>query len=67
MADVADIANDRAADELSERLANRVQFTGVSSSHCEDCDEEIPPLRRQTLSGVTTCVDCQQMREDRRR
>ncbi|MDP2127219.1 MAG: TraR/DksA C4-type zinc finger protein [Pseudohongiella sp.] len=66
MADVADIANERAEEILAAQLAKRVQFTGQSLMHCEDCDEEIPLLRRQTLPGVATCVDCQQLREDRR-
>lgn len=67
MADAADIANERAEEILQERLASRVQFQGESLSHCEDCDEEIPALRRQTLPGVATCVDCQQLREVRQR
>lgn len=63
MADAADIANDRAEEELNAHLARREQFRGESLTHCIECDEEIPLLRRQTLQGVTTCVDCQQLLE----
>lgn len=31
---------------------------GPSLTHCEDCDNEIPPAR-QTLGGKTRCVPCQ--------
>jgi phage/conjugal plasmid C-4 type zinc finger TraR family protein len=31
---------------------------GPSLTHCEDCDNEIPPAR-QALGGKTRCVPCQ--------
>jgi phage/conjugal plasmid C-4 type zinc finger TraR family protein len=63
MADVADLANDSAEEQLNLHLAQRVQFQGESLEFCIECDEEIPALRRRTLPGVTTCVDCQQLLE----
>ncbi|WP_460125283.1 TraR/DksA C4-type zinc finger protein [Pseudomonas sp. H3_G09] len=31
---------------------------GPSLTHCQDCDNEIPPAR-QALGGKTRCVPCQ--------
>lgn len=31
---------------------------GRSLTHCQDCDNEIPPAR-QALGGKTRCVPCQ--------
>ncbi|UFN47652.1 DksA/TraR family C4-type zinc finger protein [Roseomonas sp. OT10] len=33
--------------------------TGAGRTHCVECDEEIPPARRQALPGVRTCIGCQ--------
>lgn len=37
--------------------------TGPSLEECEDCGEPIPEARRLAISGCTTCVDCQELRE----
>lgn len=33
---------------------------GPGASHCEDCDEPIPPARRKALPGARRCVACQE-------
>ncbi|MEG0208982.1 TraR/DksA C4-type zinc finger protein [Hafnia sp.] len=35
----------------------------TSATHCCDCNEPIPELRRKTLTGVQRCVDCQSILE----
>ncbi|MEG2665174.1 MAG: TraR/DksA family transcriptional regulator [Hafnia sp.] len=64
MADAADMAQEY-TDALIERGVRIVQahFTAVSLTHCEACDEVIPPRRRELIPGVTTCVTCQSRRE----
>ncbi|WP_010486879.1 TraR/DksA family transcriptional regulator [Pseudomonas sp. S9] len=66
MADVIDLANDYAAEELSRALAGRVVFQGNSATHCIDCDCEIPLLRREAVPGVQLCIDCAEIKEARR-
>lgn len=66
MADIADIANDYAEQELADRLFGRVQYVGQSATHCEDCGEEIHLLRREAVPGVRRCVDCQEISEVRK-
>ncbi|MGY1893647.1 TraR/DksA C4-type zinc finger protein, partial [Pseudomonas sp. SDT291_1_S447] len=39
---------------------------GPSLTHCEDCDNEIPPAR-QALGGKTRCVPCQTSFEQSKR
>ena len=36
--------------------------SGPSLTHCEDCDNAIPPAR-QALGGMTRCVPCQSIFE----
>ena len=63
MADEADIANDDVEMALSAALAKRVQYSGESARHCQDCGDKIPAGRRRSLPGVTTCAECQTVRE----
>lgn len=65
MADEADIANDYAERELADRLYNRIQYRGQSATRCEDCDCEIPLLRREAVPGVSRCLDCAELEERR--
>lgn len=67
MADVIDRGNEQAEYLLEVALASRAQLpTGPSATHCEDCDEPIPALRREKVAGCTTCVECQRVREVKR-
>lgn len=51
-------------DELLRMRARRAQ-EGESSTHCAECEEEIPEARRRALSGAKLCVDCQRERDAR--
>lgn len=63
MADEADIANEDVELALSAALAKRVQYSGESALYCEECGDKIPAGRRKILPGVTTCAECQGVRE----
>ncbi|WP_446030568.1 TraR/DksA family transcriptional regulator [Lelliottia amnigena] len=53
------------ASELEEMLreqaiaAHRIDRNAVSATHCVDCDEAIPDLRRVTVPGCKRCASCQ--------
>lgn len=49
-------------DELS-RLKAQARPVGESLTHCAECEEEIPPARREAIPGVKLCIDCQQERD----
>jgi len=67
MADVIDRGNEQAEYLLEVALARRPQLpVGPSATHCDDCDEPIPALRREKVAGCTTCVECQRIREVKR-
>jgi len=68
MADIVDLGNEQAEYLLELALAQRAaaQPRGPSATHCEDCDEPIPALRREKVAGCTTCVECQRVREVKR-
>ncbi|SEO48256.1 DksA/TraR family C4-type zinc finger protein [Aquisalimonas asiatica] len=53
---------DSTVEESVER-ARRQLPTGESLSHCEACDAEIPPGRREAIPGVRLCVICQEERD----
>ncbi|MEO8460532.1 MAG: DksA/TraR family C4-type zinc finger protein [Dokdonella sp.] len=36
---------------------------GPSLKRCEECDVDIPELRRKAVPGVRLCVTCQQTRD----
>lgn len=61
--EIVDLANDYAEQELADRLFGRVQYVGQSATHCEDCDCEIPLLRREAVPGVRLCLACQEYAE----
>ncbi|MCE0491410.1 TraR/DksA C4-type zinc finger protein [Pantoea sp. Mb-10] len=51
---------------LERNIALIVNRTpAVSASFCEDCDAPIPELRRRAYVGVTRCVSCQEIAEQR--
>ena len=52
------------SDEL-QRMKARKQPQGESLTHCAECEEPIPEMRRQALPGVKLCIDCQQERDGR--
>jgi len=64
MADFADDAS--AAEELQRNAAlsaHRINRDAVSATHCSDCGEDIPELRRVKVPGCQRCASCQQDEE----
>ena len=68
MSDIADLANDRAAEILQDALAarqraaeQRGQLPGLQD--CEACDNPIPPERQVAMPGARLCVTCQERLE----
>jgi phage/conjugal plasmid C-4 type zinc finger TraR family protein len=56
----------REEQQRNEALASRVQYQGESARECVECDAAIPEARRAAVPGCQRCIDCQQLREDRR-
>lgn len=65
MADVIDMANDRAQADLDAAIAACVgnASTAESAIWCEECDTQIPEKRRELIKGCKLCVQCQGMAE----
>ncbi|WP_296263969.1 MULTISPECIES: TraR/DksA C4-type zinc finger protein [unclassified Pseudomonas] len=60
MADIADLANDRAQWHLDLALAARAPVpVRESLSECLDCDDAIPEPRRLAVKGCVRCAECQ--------
>jgi phage/conjugal plasmid C-4 type zinc finger TraR family protein len=53
---------DATVEEAVERARKRLP-AGDSSTHCEECEAEIPEARRKAVPGVRLCVRCQEERE----
>lgn len=60
---MADFADDASAVEELQReaalSAHRINRDAVSASHCSDCGEDIPELRRVKVPGCQRCASCQ--------
>lgn len=68
MADNADIATDTMERRLEAALASRsAVYIPATDPDCEDCGYEIPAARRKAAPWATTCIECQGIREQRRR
>ncbi|MEA3715888.1 TraR/DksA family transcriptional regulator [Enterobacter hormaechei] len=68
MADFADEAS--AVEELQRNAAlsaHRINRDAVSATHCSDCGEDIPDLRRVKVPGCQRCASCQQDSELRQK
>ena len=52
-----------AIGKVQEELAK--QRSQPSLEECEECGEEIPQQRRESIKGVTRCVYCQELFERR--
>jgi len=53
---------DASVEDAVERARSRLP-KGESLTHCEACGEPIPEARREAVTGVRLCVDCQQQRD----
>ncbi|WP_336268766.1 TraR/DksA family transcriptional regulator [Vreelandella arctica] len=68
MADNADIAAELMERRMEAALSNRLSlYIPNPDPECEDCGQEIPQARRDALPWATTCIECQGIREQRRR
>lgn len=71
MADAVDHAGDVIERNLANALAQHQlpEFAGVDWARleCEECGEEIPAARREAAPWATTCIECQSIREEKRR
>ncbi len=54
---------DASINDAVKRARNQLP-TGDSLTHCEACDAEIPPARRQAIAGVRLCVKCQEAQDE---
>ena len=64
MADIIDTAAE--IEELQRNAAlsaHRFDRDAVSATHCSDCGEEIPELRRAAAPVCQTCAECQRIIE----
>ena len=61
MTDIFELAQELEQLQREESLARQAESSrprGGSLSHCCDCGDEIPPLRRKKVPGCTRCVGC---------
>lgn len=66
MADSMDIVQQRTDEMLARNIANIVnRAPAISASFCEDCDAPISEKRRRAYLGVTRCLFCQEIEEQR--
>lgn len=64
MADIIDNAS--TLEDLQRDAAlsmHRLNHSAVSATHCEECGEDIPELRRVKVPGCQRCASCQQDEE----
>jgi phage/conjugal plasmid C-4 type zinc finger TraR family protein len=50
---------DATVKDAIERAKSQLP-SGPGLTHCEQCGNEIPELRRQAIPGVRLCVTCQE-------
>jgi phage/conjugal plasmid C-4 type zinc finger TraR family protein len=63
MADIIDMAQDRAEELLQDAVGNiraEVRRPGVVDGFCEDCDCLIPEKRLKAAPWAKRCVACQE-------
>ncbi|WP_289484065.1 TraR/DksA family transcriptional regulator [Enterobacter sp. E105B] len=64
-AELIDAANEQVVHNLQIALANRRTFSNaVSATHCTDCGDDIPELRRVMVPGCQRCASCQEDSEN---
>ncbi|EAA9074268.1 TraR/DksA family transcriptional regulator [Salmonella enterica subsp. enterica] len=60
-----------AASELTQQriemavAAHRLNHSAVSATHCEECQIDIPELRRKLIPGTRLCIDCAKFHEQK--
>lgn len=64
MADIIDNASELEDLQRDAALSmHRLNHNAVSATHCSDCGEDIPELRRVKVPGCQRCASCQQDEE----
>lgn len=59
-AELIDQANELAERRLELTIHNmRINHNAVSATHCCDCGDDIPELRRVKVPGCQRCASCQ--------
>ena len=58
MTDNIDAGTKTAELFLKVALSNRVVYSGVSATHCFECEGEIPVERAKSIAGCRLCFDC---------
>lgn len=67
-AEIIDAANELAQQRIDIAVAaHRINRDAVSATHCSDCGEDIPELRRVKVPGCQRCASCQQDSELRQK
>lgn len=60
MADIIDSASELEDLQRDAALSmRRINRNAVSATHCVDCGEAIPELRREMVPGCQRCSSCQ--------
>lgn len=60
-AEIIDAANELAQQRIDMAIAaHRINRDAVSATHCSDCGEDIPELRRVNVPGCQACASCQE-------
>lgn len=60
MADIIDSASELEDLQRDAALSmRRINRNSVSATHCVDCGEAIPDLRREKVPGCHRCSSCQ--------
>ncbi|ENU3987700.1 TraR/DksA C4-type zinc finger protein [Enterobacter kobei] len=63
-AEIIDAANELAQQRIDMAIAaHRINRDAVSATHCSDCGEDIPELRRVNVPGCQRRASCQQDEE----
>ena len=50
---------------LTQNVPPKNKWTWADEIRCEDCDQEIPPKRLAAIPGVTRCITCQTLVEQK--
>lgn len=68
MADNADRATELLEQRMEGAMARcRLPDAPAANDDCEECGDEIPAARRQAAPWATTCIECQEINERKRR
>ncbi len=55
---------DASVDDAVRQARSNLR-TGISATHCDECEAEIAQRRREALPGVRLCISCQQTQDEK--